>query len=126
MRPACLIVLGFSTLLLSGCYVPTRERVCLDLGADRGACRSNAMLHDRLASKFPTGMTDAQLKNRLNEVFAPRLKSLRVSNDDGTRTVVIPYEVEGFAVCKETVVVAFRFEGEKLADFVVDTPATCL
>ena len=113
-------------MLLSGCYVPTREQVCLDLGAERGACRSNAMLHDRLASKFPAGMTDAQLENRLNEVFAPRLKSLRVSNEGGTRTVVIPYKVEGFAVCKEAVVMAFRFDGDKLADIAVDTPATCL
>src|SRR5262245_34827391 len=126
MRSARLIFVGLFALVLSGCYVPTREQVCMDLGEKRGACQSNAMLHDRLVARFPAGMTNSSLQNRLTEIFTPRLKSLNVSNSGTTRTVVIPYKVEGFAVCKENVVMTFRFDGEKLADIAVDTPATCL
>jgi hypothetical protein len=108
--------------------VPTRETLCQDLGFDTDACATDEHLRDRLKEVFPVGTTESQLRDSLSRRFAGRSAAPQLSgpDTDGSLRLNVPYDVNGFAVCKESLGVTFQMSHGTVRDIDVKGFRTCL
>jgi len=123
-----LYVLVVACCVFSGCYTPTRERVCLELGSERNACGTDEQLRSRFLEAFPIGTHESELQGRADRLFGGRNPAPQFTGSDaaGTQRLNLPYEVQGLAVCKESVTAIFRIENHLLQDIGIESGQTCL
>jgi len=128
MRTTPLFVLVFACCVLSGCYTPTREQACLELGSERDACGTDEQLRSRFREAFPIGTPESELQGRVDRLFGGRkpVPKLTGPNEAGILRLHLPYELQGFAVCKESVSANFHVEKHLLKDISIESGQTCM
>src|SRR5688572_16622683 len=128
MRTTHLCVLVIACCVFSGCYTPTREQVCLELGSERNACGTDDQLRSRFLQAFPIGTQESELQSRADRLFVGRKPALKLTGSDGAGILRlnIPYDVKGLAVCKESVTAIFHIEKHVLQDIGIESGQTCL
>jgi hypothetical protein len=108
--------------------MPTKEQVCLELGSERDACGTDEQLRSRFLEAFPIGTQESELQGIADRLFGGRTPVPKLTGLDGTGNLrlSLPYEVQGFAVCKESVIAIFHIENYLLQDIGIESGQTCL
>ena len=120
------ITVGLLLLVLAGCYMPTRDRICKDLGVPSRHCEDDTLLRGAFLTAFPPGTPTTDLRKSLNRMFSVGDPLTQLHEHDGNLELLAQFDVQGFAVCKEKITVQFQAEKEFLRDIAVVAGQTCL
>jgi len=111
---------------VSGCYLPTGNRLCRDLRVATTNCNDHASIRDTFIAAFPIGTRSRELRDSLTRIFIQRDSLTKLHESEGITELIASYDVNGFAACKERIVVSFALADDAVGDVTVSGGQTCL
>jgi hypothetical protein len=111
---------------VSGCYLPTGNRLCRDLHVASTNCKDHASIRDTFIAVLPVGTKARELRDSLNRIFIQRDSLTHLHEGEGITELIASYDVKGFAACKERIVVSFALADDAVGDITVTGGQTCL
>ena len=111
---------------VTGCYLPTANRLCRDLHVASKNCKDHASLRDTFIAAFPVGTKAQDLRDSVNRIFIQRDALTHLHEGGEIIELIASYDVEGFAACKERIVVGFGLADDAVGDVTVTGGQTCL
>jgi hypothetical protein len=111
---------------VSGCYLPTGNRLCRDLRVASTNCKDHASIRDTFIAAFPVGTKAQDLDDSVHRIFLQPDSLTHLHEGEGITELIASYDVKGFAACKEIIVVSFALADDAVRDVTVTGGQTCL